>query len=707
MLGSTVFICAALSSTVSHGAPALNLPLPDVVVEVRARPPSVLPDPTASRTVIDRARMERARREGAEASELVDAVAGARVFELGGPLAERRLSVRGGGFDETLVIVDGVPLSSPFATGLDVDLYGLDALESIELVKGGAGATLGDGAFAGALLLTTRRPRASAPFGAVSLSYGAFETLRASASGAAGPGAIAASFERTRGDFLYVSSLPALPDRVERRDNADASKGAVSGFASASSGETRFSFAFGGGVREGGVPGLETQEQRFARESRRTAHLRARVSRSFEDPPRAREEEAKIVSRSVELALDDADARAANFVRDTSPRDPDRHSANFEGALCDSDARSASSVEDAPKTILFEGGVAASFLDIDYRDERPELEVRSRTKFAAADADARLSFAANETNFIRLALTFGGDGSASTIHGDPRRIRAGAAISDALTLGDLTLFAALRGDKIGDARPYVLPRAGASWRASEHLSFHAGAGRSLRSPTIDELYHPEEVGFSGNPDLVAETAWEAELGTKLVPFATSSSGSAKLELGATFFARHVEDGILYLNRNAFTVRPENFGDARLAGGELEAAVSGRVFGFDATLDLAGTLLVSRLIESTGALPSRPPWGFAGGASIEREDVFGLHAIALSTAVRALAPTWANLQATLPIELYARWDAALAVAPSEATSIAVSVTNLLDDRSLESLHKLPLPGRAVFFTLRVASDGGRS
>jgi vitamin B12 transporter len=69
------------------------------------------------------------------------------------------LGIRGGTFDQTLVLVDGIPMTDP-QTGhhlMDIPLLG-DALEHMEVLYGGASRTFGGGAFSGAVNLITREP---------------------------------------------------------------------------------------------------------------------------------------------------------------------------------------------------------------------------------------------------------------------------------------------------------------------------------------------------------------------------------------------------------------------------------------------------------------------------------------------------------------------------------------------------------------------
>ncbi|HEY0977214.1 MAG TPA: TonB-dependent receptor [Flavobacteriales bacterium] len=74
--------------------------------------------------------------------------------------AQTDIGLRGGTFDQALVLVDGIPMSDP-QTGhhlLDLPLL-TDALERVEVLYGGASRTFGAGAFSGAVNLITRAPK--------------------------------------------------------------------------------------------------------------------------------------------------------------------------------------------------------------------------------------------------------------------------------------------------------------------------------------------------------------------------------------------------------------------------------------------------------------------------------------------------------------------------------------------------------------------
>ena len=107
-----------------------------LAVHVRAR--ALFGDPSAAASRIDPETIAQARREGTTLGAVIDRQAGARVLDEGGPLHAERVTVRGGSAAETQVVIDGVALVSPFATGLDVGLIGVESVARATLVRGGA-----------------------------------------------------------------------------------------------------------------------------------------------------------------------------------------------------------------------------------------------------------------------------------------------------------------------------------------------------------------------------------------------------------------------------------------------------------------------------------------------------------------------------------------------------------------------------------------
>ena len=128
----------------------------DVVVSAEAAP-----EPSASlgaaATVIDESEIERTK-----ASSLVDllrTVPGLDVVQSGGPGGVTSLFLRGTSSTQTLVLVDGVPLNSPYFGGTDLSAVSTANVERIEVVRGPFSALYGSEAIGGVVRIFTRRVR--------------------------------------------------------------------------------------------------------------------------------------------------------------------------------------------------------------------------------------------------------------------------------------------------------------------------------------------------------------------------------------------------------------------------------------------------------------------------------------------------------------------------------------------------------------------
>ncbi len=92
-------------------------------------------------------------------NELLTYVAGVDVRQRGPGGVQADVSVRGGTFEQTLVLINGVKVSDPQTGHHQMNLpVTLDAIERIEVLKGPAARVYGQNAFAGAINIVTRVP---------------------------------------------------------------------------------------------------------------------------------------------------------------------------------------------------------------------------------------------------------------------------------------------------------------------------------------------------------------------------------------------------------------------------------------------------------------------------------------------------------------------------------------------------------------------
>ena len=88
-------------------------------------------------------------------------VAGVEVREYGGLSGLATVSVRGVSAIQTLVLVDGVPMSDVQTGGTDLRHLALDQVERVEVIRGPAAALYGADAVGGVVAITTRHAMAS------------------------------------------------------------------------------------------------------------------------------------------------------------------------------------------------------------------------------------------------------------------------------------------------------------------------------------------------------------------------------------------------------------------------------------------------------------------------------------------------------------------------------------------------------------------
>lgn len=129
----------------------------DTVQVTATRITSPLPRTARHLQVLDTLQVHTAPRP--EVSELLRTATLVDVRQRGPFDAQTDLGIRGGTFDQALVLVDGIPMTDP-QTGhhlMNLPLMG-DGIERIEVLYGGAARTFGAGAMTGAINVVTREP---------------------------------------------------------------------------------------------------------------------------------------------------------------------------------------------------------------------------------------------------------------------------------------------------------------------------------------------------------------------------------------------------------------------------------------------------------------------------------------------------------------------------------------------------------------------
>ncbi len=470
------------------------------------RPAASSRAPAAQATVIETAQYEG---EVRSVSEMILSAPGVSVHALGGPGQATTLSLRGATADESVVLLDGIPLQGPGGGAVDLATLPAVLLDRLVVSRGVLGAQYGAGALGGALELLPRARRERTT-GGVQASFGSFGTAQLAADGAmpvgeSGSALLAVQGDRTLGNFEYARQLTAGSDVYGfTRENADALRGsALARYGAALSPATELDFLLQGSAGDRGVPGPWTAPTRRTRQLDQAglAGLRLRGAAG----------EAVWTARAWGR-LDRIELRGSQLFSDCA----------------------------------------------DGTSGCPRLDQRSSATRGAGEVELPAG-----DHGLKATLDGGAEWTHGAATGPHRRDLLAVALADDWAAGQgLSLHPALRLDKIGEAFG-ASPGIAASWKTFA-LELRAGWGLSFRAPTFSELYLTSG-GVGPNPSLQPERAWSVDAG--------AAWRRGKLLLSAGVFWSQYRELIVYeLHPSANAVTPLNIGSAHLAGLELQAVL---------------------------------------------------------------------------------------------------------------------------------------
>jgi vitamin B12 transporter len=124
-------------------------------------------------SVIDRGEIERS--PAGNVQDLLEYVAGIDIRQRGAEGVQADISIRGGSFDQTLILLNGINITDPQTGHHNLNLpVSLAQIERIEILEGPAARVYGPNAFSGAINIITREPgenSVSAKLGTGSFGY--------------------------------------------------------------------------------------------------------------------------------------------------------------------------------------------------------------------------------------------------------------------------------------------------------------------------------------------------------------------------------------------------------------------------------------------------------------------------------------------------------------------------------------------------------
>ncbi|MFA7490799.1 MAG: TonB-dependent receptor [Mariniphaga sp.] len=128
-------------------------------IEISAsRAPSIFPENTRVLYVIDKAEIEQS--PATSIQDLLKQVASVDVRQRGAEGVQADISIRGGTFDQTLILLNGINMTDPQTGHHNLNLpVSLSQIERIEVLEGPAARIYGPNAFSGAINIITLQPR--------------------------------------------------------------------------------------------------------------------------------------------------------------------------------------------------------------------------------------------------------------------------------------------------------------------------------------------------------------------------------------------------------------------------------------------------------------------------------------------------------------------------------------------------------------------
>jgi outer membrane cobalamin receptor len=592
---------------------------------------------------------------------LLAQVAGVFIKDYGALSGLKTISQRGLGAEHTLVLINGVRVSS-FQNGLlDLGILSMGEVKAVEVVHGGQSAAHGSEAMGGVVNIVTRGQEQGYSL-SIASGIGSFGYQKIGGSGGIGFNDVGfrISFfqERSTGNFPFVFRNGPRADMLQRA-NADIRSryGTFQGFLNLTP-TTRVTSFLQGYMSDRGVPGpvLAPTSSSSARQSDEDY-----IGQLFVESD---------VSREVKLSL-------AGHVHYAYQRytDPDLQIGQSE------------------------------LLETDYRN----LDLRfmpSVTWLACEDLALQLGAELGRTT------STGGSVSSSTAR---RQGSAFAAAEFELlkqdgVLSTVSLFPSIRFDSFSSSVPAWSPHIGFVATFGEIVlpgeesirpDLRASFGRNFRVPTFNELYYDGGGGF-GNPHLRPERSSTWELGG-----GCSASVLGRQYAQVAWFRSEMTDRIIWVAAGTMGVTPENIRQVSSEG--IEAAWSWEVPGLAFKGDYAyvSSMKTSKESESDRDIGTQlvyVPFHTArvsaacsvpvGSMGIDRAEGFLMY--------QFVGVRYTTTDNTESLPAYSLLGAGVSIrflTTPFALNGRIDVHNILEEE-YQVLLGYPMPGRSVRFTLGI-------
>lgn len=595
--------------------------------------------------------------DGEDLGDVLESAAGVTIQRQAGPGHPAYLSLRGGNPRQATVLFNGTRISAPAGLGFDVGSFSTGWIDSLEIRRGASAIVDGSGALTGSLHISAHAPEESGgravarglggSFGTVGLSgtvSDGNDTSDGGSDDAFVSAEISGGIRASRGNFEFVDDQGVTRTRLNNDIQSLNLMAATRGQFDDSTVNTALLVE----SDRRGAPGPSEfqRSQRRARIDNRRAIATAQWSSTG--------------VAAGDWGVADVHAHAGYIDRTLDYANPDPLLGS-EPVRNDTEWRSVAAGTGAD--VLWSAGII-SHLTLESRFSTYSAE------YSAADAD--------------------------NINTDRKTIGIGLSNEILLADDDLSLVAAVRSEIIrGDrtATP-VMPAAGLIWRALPWLTAKANVAYSHRMPDFDELYL-RTGAVRGNPELDPERSVGWDIGL------IAKSDDFPLNGGLTFFQNDVFRSIRFLPTSAYEIRAVNLGGAQSHGIEafFDAAIGNRWRAHGsytwtrAALDALSDVQLARQprhrarLETSVSLGDYTPFDRINSLQLDASGHYRS---------RVNLDNFGNI--TNPP--YWRVDVGASISPEPWVRIGLNIRNVNDyRRGADSLQR-PLPGRAIYGSLRL-------
>lgn len=614
-------------------------------------------DSTASSTVLI---PEEKKDEIETLSDLLEQSAGVHVRRYGAVDDFSAISLRGSSAGQVQIYLDDIPLTSAQGSIIDLGIIPLEAIEKVEVYRGGSPGSLPESTIGGVVLLKSRtKPSKRNTYG--SLTLASFETIKGKA-GHTYPGRImspvlAFEHDQSRGNFLYKDDngtrFNTRDDRLERRQNNDfALNSLFTKFMFDLPSDAHLSFTNVFFQKDEGIPGLGARKSLHARLT--TWH-----------------ELASVVLEKKDLFTKNLFGHADLFFdyTDSQFRDPD------------------SEIGLAPQ---------------DNDDKTYRFGINLRTNYDWGVHQRLTFFVANRSEFYcpydRFAVPQSGPKSS--------RYSVNAGLEDQIRFfkDRLTIVPSIRVENLFNrgALPVgtdnqLSAKMGASVRLIDEFYFKTNFYRGFRNPTFSELFGDRGT-LQGNPNLKAEKGFNLDAG--LVYDIPSSSWFDGGHVEATYFRNYVDGLIQFVQTSAFTAKAMNLNNAIISGVEAMASAKfAKRFKLSASYTFQMAKDHSDNPDTRGKyLPGRPKhelYSYAGW----QEKWLSWFESNLFCDLRYISGNYLDTQNLLKVNNRTLLGSGVSLKFVDRISASFLVQNILNDM-ISDFIGYPLPGRSYWGTVEI-------